>query len=159
MGEHHPGTSQPHQMRHSTDYEEDMGSVTAGGVHAPATRQQEHMQSTAGDRAAWSPSDDQNHRSHNNGGKHAAYYQTNNSGVDGIIGKLGRLEAMILAQGTGGKKSKKDLPQQKQPYPLKQTTIDRIIYPVYTKKGLKYGKPKKPKRDPTQEASTMDQQL
>lgn len=116
-----------------------MGSVTAGG--APATRQQEHMQSTAGDRAAWSPSDDQNHRSNN--GKQA-YYQTNNSGVDGIIGKLGRLEAMILAQGTGGKKNRKDHPQQKQPYPIKATTIDRIIYPVYTKKGLKYGKPKKP---------------
>ena len=26
---------------------------------------------------------------------------------------------------------------------MKQTTIDRIIYPVYTKKGLKYGKKKK----------------
>jgi len=32
---------------------------------------------------------------------------------------------------------------------MKSTTIDRIIYPVYTKKGLKYGKPKKLKRDPT----------
>ena len=26
---------------------------------------------------------------------------------------------------------------------MKQTTIDRIIYPVYTKKGLKYGKKKR----------------
>ena len=26
------------------------------------------------------------------------------------------------------------------PFPVKKTTIDRIIYPVYTKKGLKYGK-------------------
>ena len=26
---------------------------------------------------------------------------------------------------------------------MKQTTIDRIIYPVYTKKWLKYGKKKK----------------
>ena len=31
---------------------------------------------------------------------------------------------------------------------MKQTTIDRIIYPVYTKKGLKYGKKKK--REATQ---------
>jgi hypothetical protein len=30
-------------------------------------------------------------------------------------------------------------------YPMKQTTIDRIIYPVYTKKGLKYGKKKRNK--------------
>jgi hypothetical protein len=28
---------------------------------------------------------------------------------------------------------------------MKATTIDRIIYPVYTKKGLKYGKRKKNK--------------
>lgn len=40
---------------------------------------------------------------------------------------------------------------------MKATTIDRIIYPVYTKKGLKYGKPKRPKRDPTQEG-VIDQQ-
>ncbi len=31
---------------------------------------------------------------------------------------------------------------------MKQTTIDRIIYPVYTKKGLKYGKKKR--REATQ---------
>lgn len=38
----------------------------------------------------------------------------------------------------------------KVPYPMKATTIDRIIYPVYTKKGLKYGKPKKIKKDMSQ---------
>jgi hypothetical protein len=70
-----------------------------------------------------------------------------NTGVDGIIGKLGRLEAMILAQGQGRKRKVEAV--QKVPYPVKATTIDRIIYPVYTKKGLKYGKPKKPKRDPS----------
>ncbi len=31
---------------------------------------------------------------------------------------------------------------------MKQTTIDRIIYPVYTKKGLKYGKKKKREQMP-----------
>jgi len=31
---------------------------------------------------------------------------------------------------------------------MKKTTIDRIIYPVYTKKGLKYGKKKR--REATQ---------
>ena len=40
-------------------------------------------------------------------------------------------------------KKKKQIPQQKVAYPMKQTTIDRIIYPVYTKKGLKYGKKKR----------------
>jgi hypothetical protein len=35
------------------------------------------------------------------------------------------------------------MPLQKVAYPMKQTTIDRIIYPVYTKKGLKYGKKKR----------------
>jgi len=53
---------------------------------------------------------------------------------------------MILSQGTNGKLRKKGgLPAQKVPYPMKATTIDRIIYPVYTKKGLKYGKPKRSK--------------
>jgi hypothetical protein len=28
---------------------------------------------------------------------HKSYYTTKSSGVDGIVGKLGRLEAMILA--------------------------------------------------------------
>ena len=28
----------------------------------------------------------------------------------------------------------------RQPFPVKKTTIDRIIYPVYTKRGIKYGK-------------------
>jgi hypothetical protein len=47
--------------------------------------------------------------------------------------------------GEGGQRRKKKnfRPSEKVPYPIKQTTIDRIIYPVYTKKGLKYGKPKK----------------
>lgn len=63
---------------------------------------------------------------------------------------------MILAQGQGRKK--KNEPVQKVAYPMKSTTIDRIIYPVYTKKGLKYGKPKKPKRDPSQPDGVMDQQ-
>ena len=30
-------------------------------------------------------------------GDHKTYYTTKSSGVDGIVGKLGRLEAMILA--------------------------------------------------------------
>ena len=75
---------------------------------------------------------------------HKSYYTTKSSGVDGIVGKLGRLEAMILAQGTNQRK-KKAGPIEKVPFPMKATTIDRIIYPVYTKKGLKYGKPKKKK--------------
>ena len=108
------------------------------------------MQSTHGDRAIWSPSE--NARSQ---GKEY-YKQATSNAVDGIIGKLGRLEAMILAQGQGRKK--KNEPVQKVAYPLKSTTIDRIIYPVYTKKGLKYGKPKKPKRDPSQLEGVMDQQ-
>jgi hypothetical protein len=109
------------------------------------------MQSTQGDgRGAWSPSD--NARSQ---GKE--YYKMANTGVDGIIGKLGRLEAMILAQGQGRKRKVEAV--QKVPYPVKATTIDRIIYPVYTKKGLKYGKPKKPKRDPSQQEGMMDQQI
>jgi hypothetical protein len=56
------------------------------------------MQSTHGDRAVWSPSE--NARSQ---GKEY-YKMAANNGVDGIIGKLGRLEAMILAQGQGRKK-------------------------------------------------------
>ena len=75
---------------------------------------------------------------------HKSYYTTKSSGVDGIVGKLGRLEAMILAQGSNQRK-KKAGPVEKVPFPIKATTIDRIIYPVYTKKGLKYGKPKKKK--------------
>lgn len=50
------------------------------------------------------------------------------------------------------KKKRGGAKQVKQAYPLKSTTIDRIIYPVYTKKGLKYGKPKNPNRDPTQQS-------
>jgi hypothetical protein len=56
---------------------------------------------------------------------------------------------MIMSQGGnngegGQRRKKKNIgPSEKVPYPIKQTTIDRIIYPVYTKKGLKYGKPKK----------------
>ncbi|CDW73960.1 leucine rich repeat family protein [Stylonychia lemnae] len=30
--------------------------------------------------------------------------------------------------------------KERQPLPMKKTTIDRIIYPVYTKRGIKYGK-------------------
>jgi hypothetical protein len=56
------------------------------------------MQSTQGDRHVWSPSD--NTRSQ---GKEY-YKMAANTGVDGIIGKLGRLEAMILAQGQVRKK-------------------------------------------------------
>jgi len=50
---------------------------------------------------------------------------------------------MILAHGQEKIKKKRGLPVQKVPYPLKPKVIDRIIYPVYTKKGLKYGKPKR----------------
>jgi hypothetical protein len=32
---------------------------------------------------------------------------------------------------------------QKQAFPMKTTTIDDIIYPVKTKRGIKYGKKKK----------------
>jgi hypothetical protein len=52
---------------------------------------------------------------------------------------------MILASGTNNRKKKNTGVVEKVPYPMKATTIDRIIYPVYTKKGLKYGKPKKKK--------------
>lgn len=104
----------------------------------PQKDHQEHMQSSVGEGAAWSPSEaDRMNRS-------KTYFQQQSSGVDGIIGKLGRLEAMIMAQGNG--KRKKEPAAQKQAYPLKATTIDRIIYPVYTKKGLKYAKPKRPKQ-------------
>jgi len=42
---------------------------------------------------------------------------------------------------------------QKVPYPLKPNIIDRIIYPVYTKKGLKFGKPKRQvPKEPTEES-------
>ena len=40
---------------------------------------------------------------------------------------------------------------------MKSTTIDRIIYPVYTKKGLKYGKPKKDKLQQQALKEQMDQ--
>ena len=126
-------------MRQSTDYDE----------NNQATRDDMHNQ---GNDRQWSPSNDDlnararlnvgNHNENNN--PHKSYYTTKSSGVDGIVGKLGRLEAMILAQGTNQRK-KKIAPAEKIPFPMKATTIDRIIYPVYTKKGLKYGKPKKKK--------------
>jgi hypothetical protein len=95
----------------------------------------------------WSPNnemddDPPHHGSGGARGDHKTYYTTKSSGVDGIVGKLGRLEAMILAQSSIGRK-KKHIAMPKVAYPMKQTTIDRIIYPVYTKKGLKYGKKKK----------------
>jgi hypothetical protein len=98
----------------------------------------------------WSPNnemddDPPHHGSGGARGDHKTYYTTKSSGVDGIVGKLGRLEAMILAQSSIGRK-KKHIAMPKVAYPMKQTTIDRIIYPVYTKKGLKYGK-KKEERD------------
>lgn len=37
----------------------------------------------------------------------------------------------------------------RQPLPVKKTTIDRIIYPVYTKKGIKYGKKRAISQEPT----------
>jgi hypothetical protein len=92
----------------------------------------------------WSPHNmEGEHRP--SGRDHKTYYTTKSSGVDGIVGKLGRLEAMILAQSSMGRK-KKQIPMPKMTYPMKSTTIDRIIYPVYTKKGLKYGKRKKNKQ-------------
>jgi Leucine-rich repeat (LRR) protein len=45
----------------------------------------------------------------------------------------------------------------RQPFPINKKTIDRIIYPVYTKKGIKYGKKRagsmemKPQDEPKQE--------
>jgi hypothetical protein len=45
------------------------------------------------------------------------------------------------------KSNRKQKQIQRFPFPLKKTTIDRIIYPVYTKRGIKYGK----KRATTQE--------
>jgi len=43
----------------------------------------------------------------------------------------------------------------RQPFPVKKTTIDRIIYPVYTKRGLKHGK----KRATSQEARQVLNQI
>jgi hypothetical protein len=133
-------------MRQSTDFEEDT-SLHGGLGHTEKNsmiRKQEEMHGEHHDEN-WSPHNemDDDHRPAR-GGDHGGktYYTTKSSGVDGIVGKLGRLEAMILAQSTMGKK-KKQMPMQKVAYPMKQTTIDRIIYPVYTKKGLKYGKKKK----------------
>ena len=37
-------------------------------------------------------------------------------------------------------KRKEEKNTVRQPFPMKKTTIDRIIYPVYTKRGIKYGK-------------------
>ena len=60
---------------------------------------------------------------------------------------------MILAHGQEKIKKKKGAPVQKVPYPLKPNVIDRIIYPVYTKKGLKFGKPKRQvPKEPTEES-------
>jgi len=55
------------QMRQSTEYDEE-GSIHDGGVNAEKiikSKEQNHMQSTAGDRGAWSPSEvqTQNNRS------------------------------------------------------------------------------------------------
>ena len=104
------------------------------------------MKSEAAEGGTWSPSNKNDGNNRNSMGKVPPSYYTQSSGVDGIIGKLGRLEALILSQNSKQKK-KKETPQQKMSYPLKTTTIDRIIYPVYTKKGLKYGKPKRPRID------------
>jgi hypothetical protein len=53
-----------------------------------------------GNEEHWSPhhdiEDDHPHGPRGNG-DHKTYYTTKSSGVDGIVGKLGRLEAMILA--------------------------------------------------------------
>lgn len=35
---------------------------------------------------------------------------------------------------------KDDKNNNREPFPIKKTTIDKIIYPVKTKRGLKYGK-------------------
>ena len=60
---------------------------------------------------------------------------------------------MILAHGQEKIKKKKGAPVQKVPYPLKPNIIDRIIYPLYTKKGLKFGKPKRQvAKEPTEES-------
>jgi hypothetical protein len=131
-------------MRQSTDFEEDT-SMHGGLAHTDKNsmiRKQEDIMHPDGH---WSPHNEMEDDHHPRGGvdhNGKTYYTTKSSGVDGIVGKLGRLEAMILAQSSMGKK-KKQIPQQKVAYPMKQTTIDRIIYPVYTKKGLKYGKKKR----------------
>ena len=79
-------------------------------------KQQEELHNGDHPESHWSPHnemDDEHHTHHggsggagvhHNGGK--TYYTTKCSGVDGIVGKLGRLEAMILAQSSMGKKKK-----------------------------------------------------
>ena len=39
-----------------------------------------------------------------------------------------------------GEREERKKKDKRVPFPIKKTTIDRIIFPVYTKKGLKYGK-------------------
>lgn len=65
------------------------------------------MQSTEGEGTHWSPNDEdgRNNSQGGNGGM-VQYYSTQNTGVEGIIGKLGRLEAMILSQGNQNSKKK-----------------------------------------------------
>lgn len=122
------------------------GGLTQTEKNSIIRKQQhvEEMQAEGGD-VHWSPHNmDGDHHAGAAARDHKTYYTTKSSGVDGIVGKLGRLEAMILAQSSMGRK-KKQMPMMKVAYPMKATTIDRIIYPVYTKKGLKYGKRKKNK--------------
>ena len=75
---------------------------------------QDEMHAADGNDEHWSPHHDMDddHPHHGSGGgargtnEHKTYYTTKSSGVDGIVGKLGRLEAMILAQNSMGKKKK-----------------------------------------------------
>ena len=97
-------SQQPNKIRHSTEFDED-GSYNGGVIPSDTAimrKEQEHMKSGAGDGGAWSPSNknnitDPNNNNRNSIGKVPVSYYTQNSAVDGIIGKLGHLEAMILA--------------------------------------------------------------
>lgn len=61
---------------------------------------QEEMNAADGHEEHWSPHhdiDEDHPHGPRGSGDHKTYYTTKSSGVDGIVGKLGRLEAMILA--------------------------------------------------------------
>jgi hypothetical protein len=94
-------------MRLSTEYDENNTQAR------DETREDMH---TEGNDRQWSPTNDDinararlnnnsnsnnnnnnHHLANENNNPHKSYYTTKSSGVDGIVGKLGRLEAMIMA--------------------------------------------------------------
>jgi hypothetical protein len=92
-------------IRQSTDFEEDAsmhGGLTQTEKNSIIRKQvQDEMHAADGNDEHWSPhnemDEDDHHGGHRGPGEHKTYYTTKSSGVDGIVGKLGRLEAMILA--------------------------------------------------------------